>query len=118
MLCQTCKVCFFQGNLASRAALQWEPHQRSLEDLEHAAQEACYVCHILWNSLSYAYQLQMRNQALPFVPTLNRICDNAELSPSLTNESHVIDIICQVAEGRDVASRKFLILPSKGLAHW
>ena len=118
MLCPTCKTCFFQEDLASRRALQWERHQESVEDLEHGAREGCYVCYIVWNSLSHAHQLQIRDQPPSFVPTLYCLCENSESSSSLTPDSHVIDIMCQIAEGRDVASRRFLIIPSRGVAHW
>ena len=116
MLCQTCKDCFFQEKLADTDTLEWKAHQNSVEDLEHGAREACYVCYIVWNSLSDAYRLQWRNQIPPFVPTLYRIRDNAGLSSSLTRESRVVQIICQVAEGRDVASRMFLLISCKGVA--
>ncbi len=116
MLCQRCKACFFQENLTNRPALQWEPHHISVEKFECAAQHACYVCSIVWNSLSWANKLQLRHQPLPFVPTLFCTCDKAELSSSLTSKSQVIDIVCQVAEGLDVASRRFLILPFRGVA--
>jgi hypothetical protein len=116
MLCQTCQACFFQEELASLTALEWKPHQKSVEILEHGAREGCYVCYIVWNSLSFAYQSQLHAHPQPFVPTSYCICDNVELSRPLPPKFYVIDILCQIAVGRDVASRKFLIFPLEGLA--
>jgi hypothetical protein len=114
-LCKICEVYFSEANLKSRALLrQFEPHHRSVESFKSAAQEACYVCKIVWSSTSLAEFLPFSNYS-PFVGTLVYACENVvEVSVRTTGKSYFVNFIREAEKGHGVASRRFFIAPSLG----